>query len=226
MIKKRKKQIKFLKEPVESIFENPTKCIEKSSEQNGCTQEMTEEIESRGRSSSFSFQNSKKYYHPIFKKKENIFKVMKPFIEREKKKYNDWNFQEDLHLLKLCKSVKLKKKWRKISKLIGNNKTPRMCSYRFTKLNKLVYINKHNELVKRKGIKESKDIIGYDINEMININEKKVLRKNKIITRKKDKDKPLKVSIIFNSPCIINNNIGLKVIFMNIIRIMIQTFLC
>jgi len=186
---------------------------------------MTEEIESRGRSSSFSFQNSNKYYLPIFKKKENIFQVMKPFTEREKKKYNDWSFEEDLHLLKLCKSVKLRKKWRKISKLIGNNKTPRMCSYRFTKLNKLVYINKHNELVKRKGIKEAKEIFGYDINEMLNINEKKVLRKVKIITRKKEREKPIKKSIIFNTPCI-NNNKGLKVIFMNIIRIMTQTSQC
>jgi hypothetical protein len=124
-------------------------------------------------------------------KRKDYFKIMKPEEQKEKKKYNDWNFEEDLLLLKLCKTTKMNKKWRKISKLIGNKKTPRMCSYRFKKLSKFVYINKHNELIKRKskpGDKESLNDDDIDIQNWNQKQQKHFKRKAKILSRKTSKN--------------------------------------
>lgn len=94
------------------------------------------------------------FYEPV-KKNTTIFKTIKKDMlknqindnnnvgklenlnseVREKKKYNDWNKDEDNLLLRLCKSHYYKK-WKKIATIIGNGKTPRMCAYRIKKLEK------------------------------------------------------------------------------------------
>jgi hypothetical protein len=121
------------------------------------------------------------------RKKESIFKIMKPSEQKEKKKYNDWSFDEDLLLLRLYKVAKLNKKWRKISKMIGNKKTPRMCSYRFKKLNKYVYINKHNELVKRKVKIDDKEMLDLEHLQLVNVNTKQIKHRKKILSRNSSK---------------------------------------
>ena len=90
------------------------------------------------------------FYEPN-KKVTNIFKTIKSdattnisfsanfnksdisFDNKDKKKYNDWKHEEDMMLIKLCNSH-YHRKWKKISLIIGNNKTPRMCAYRLQKL--------------------------------------------------------------------------------------------
>jgi len=117
-------------------------------------------------------------------RKENntLFKVVK-----EKKKYNDWNFDEDFLLLKLCKNSKFNKKWNKISRIIGHNKTPRMCSYRYKKLSKHAYINKNNELVNRKSKPGKKNIEVLDqqgIDMLLHKGDRYERKRDRIIARK------------------------------------------
>ena len=119
---------------------------------------------------------------PIFvkniKKSNEIFKTVK--IEnnidnlnkleilsekKEKKKYNDWNPEEDALLLRLCDS-NFQKKWKKIALIIGN-KTPRMCAYRIKK------IHKRKKEIKEQGTRK------YERNNHFSKNNERIIENRK-----------------------------------------------
>jgi len=112
------------------------------------------------------------------KRSSKLFKIIKPDEMRTKKKYNDWGMEEDILLLKLSK--KYSKKWNKISRIIGNKKTPRMCKYRLKKLSKFVYINKYNEVVERRTRQE---FVDEDMCTLTPMSSKKEKRRSRILLR-------------------------------------------
>jgi hypothetical protein len=106
---------------------------------------------------------------------------------REKKKYNDWNKDEDELLLRLCNSHYYKK-WKKIATIIGNGKTPRMCAYRIKKLEKeenqlnLTKLKQYEHLNKKmkeqdKLLKDSMSTKSEKSSSLIELKKRKKMRK-------------------------------------------------
>jgi len=106
---------------------------------------------------------------------------------REKKKYNDWNNDEDELLIRLCNSHYYKK-WKKIATIIGNGKTPRMCAYRIKKLEKeenqlnLTKLKQYEELNKKmkeqdKLLKDSMSTKSEKSSSLIELKKRKKMRK-------------------------------------------------